>query len=774
MIIEEATKNYSDALGSSVLLHDEKLIRSLADVVRSDIQLIKAFKAFITNSKYGYLEATKIAAINAISILVAGNIPFVDEDFTNIKIPGANLRDGVFTNCDFTGAILSGVCMKNCKMQACNLSKAILKDIDLGLYGGIALFENISGLKISPERPEGHLLMSIHKFNKKICIWDYITREKCEEIHGQEGSFSPAGSEFAVAHDKNLQIWKFWKEYGKNNNKLMRTLEGHTQDITVIEFGWDGSEIFTGSLDKNIILWSIKAGTKIAIFEGHEDQVSCLAFNHQNSLLVSGSFDHSIIIWDKDTGKQLKKLLEHEKPINCVKFFKNGEQFMSASDDPNGNLKVWQSKTGAFLQSFQGYHFGGVKSLSFSKSGNLFVSVGKDSVSVINYFDKNIVFRSEIPENVQIFSAIFSPDDKRIILGGDDKIITFRDITTAKYTKVFDGAANDILSVALSPDASFIAAGLADNSLRLWSSSNGKLVKTFVGHTNEVNAIVFSQDNSTVLSGGRDKICVLWNRKNGKIIDTYKVDQPVMAVTFGQENTFICGCGNNLKLFNISPKKSLASFEGHTDLVTSIAYSSNGNRIISGSLDKSIILWNFHGSIEKIFEAHTGPVTSVSFSPDGYKSLSSSLDKTIKVWENESGTILKNFTVHNEEVNCACYSPDGNKILSGGFDNKIKISSESTESEVNSFTGHLGHVTHVGFSLDGRTIFSAGKDNVIRLWQKTSKEGSALPLDFYLGLEISADETPMKFTDTVISDAVDLSEFHKQILIKNGAQTYFF
>jgi WD40 repeat protein len=52
---------------------------------------------------------------------------------------------------------------------------------------------------------------------------------------------------------------------------------------------------------------------------------------------------------------------------------------------------------------------------------------------------------------------------------------------------------------------------------------------------------------------------------------------------------------------------------GHSGLITSVAFSPNGLRVLSGSLDRTIKLWDAEtGALTRTFEGHPGPVSSVS------------------------------------------------------------------------------------------------------------------------------------------------------------------
>jgi WD40 repeat protein len=70
---------------------------------------------------------------------------------------------------------------------------------------------------------------------------------------------------------------------------------------------------------------------------------------------------------------------------------------------------------------------------------------------------------------------------------------------------------------------------------------------------------------------------------------------------------------------------------------------------------------------------HTDSVESVAFSPDGKKIVSGSDDDTLRVWDAESGSsILGPLVGHSDWVKLLAFSPDGKKIVSGSNDNTLR------------------------------------------------------------------------------------------------------
>ena len=76
-------------------------------------------------------------------------------------------------------------------------------------------------------------------------------------------------------------------------------------------------------------------------------------------------------------------------------------------------------------------------------------------------------------------------------------------------------------------------------------------------------------------------------------------------------------------------------------------------------------------------EGHSHYVWSVAYSPDGTKIVSGSYDNTIKIWDANTGACLQTLTGHSGGVESVAYSPDGTKIISGSWDRTVKIWGEN-------------------------------------------------------------------------------------------------
>lgn len=120
--------------------------------------------------------------------------------------------------------------------------------------------------------------------------------------------------------------------------------------------------------------------------------------------------------------------------------------------------------------------------------------------------------------------------------------------------------------------------------------------------------------------------------------------------------------------------KDTAILRGHTYVVETAAYSSDGKRIVSASFDKTIRIWDVAtGKNIRTFEGHSEPVNSAMFSSDGKYIVSASQDKTVKIWDIATGKELQTLEGHTSYVNFASFSPDSKYIVTASDDKTVKI-----------------------------------------------------------------------------------------------------
>jgi len=309
-------------------------------------------------------------------------------------------------------------------------------------------------------------------------------------------------------------------------------------------------------------------------------------------------------------------------------------------------------------------------------------------------------------EGCSVHSVTFSPDNEYIFLTGTDnrtkdRIAKVCDANTGVELVTLSGKKDDIGSAAFSPDGKQIIL-TGRNILKVYDAVTGDLKTSFNTHsiTGKINitSIALSPDGKRIAAVSTG----IWGSSN-----------------LGNRRFF-----DPIKVFDVSTGKGLLTLTGHEDFVFTATFSPDGQRIVSGSNDKTVRIWDASTGEElMILGGHKSEVTSVIYSPDGKRIASGSKDKTVRLWDVDTGTELITFRGHEGEVSSIAFSPNNKRIVSSSYDKTIRMWDATTGKEFMTFLGHGHAITSAAFSLDGKYIVSGDCDGIIKVWDTdTAKE----------------------------------------------------
>ena len=271
----------------------------------------------------------------------------------------------------------------------------------------------------------------------------------------------------------------------------------------------------------------------------------------------------------------------------------------------------------------------------------------------------------------------------------------------------------NVAKVAFSQSGKIFASIFKGGTTKLWDVETGAIIKTLVIHHNSNKSIhtlcfplAFNPDLTILASGHCLKnIIELWNVKTGALTKTFK---------------------------------------GHKDQVTSVAFSSDGKRLASGSCDQTVKVWDVETceiiktleglkSWIKAWKPDKPWVNSVAFSPDGTTLALGSKDGTIKLWNIKSNHIstIRTYLPSRTFIGTVNFNPDGTMLAASSPHEIILLDVESCEKISVCRLPDGDYVTSVAFCPDGKTFASGGFFGLILKWKlqeiKELKDKTSVP-----------------------------------------------
>ena len=196
---------------------------------------------------------------------------------------------------------------------------------------------------------------------------------------------------------------------------------------------------------------------------------------------------------------------------------------------------------------------------------------------------------------------------------------------------------------------------------------------------------------------------------------------PIISVAFSPDGKYVLtGSEDKTAVIWDLSGNQIRTFKGHSREVVSVIFSPDGKYILTGSWDKTATLWDLNGNQIRTFKGHSSIVTSVAFSPDGKYVLTGSSDE-MTLWD-LSGNQIRAFKGHSSGVVSVAFSPDGKYVLTGSED-KTAVIWDLSGNQIRSFKGHSSSVTSAVFSPDGKYVLTGGGwDKTAILWDLSGNQ----------------------------------------------------
>ncbi len=527
-------------------------------------------------------------------------------------------------------------------------------------------------------------------------------------------AYSPDGKLLATASDDGrAYLWD------AKTNKL-HDLDNHPAwGVIAVAFSPDGQTVATASKDRFVRLWHQPGWKHNPMYDKlrHSDEVNAVAFspNPKDQLLAAGCDDGMVFVWNLSSPSKPWKKFPHDakKQVNAVLFNPtNAKQLVTAGND--ATVKVWNldSTADPMPQSLPpSLSPEAVNALAFTLDGKLLATAGEETLARLWVSDPKtglwVLYRQFAEPMGSVRALAFNRAGNWLAIGSRDSQVKVWDVNTGRIKFLLAGHETIVTGVAFNPDqVDQLATSSDDHSVKIWDLGKREQLHLQAGANILPSCVAFNgngKDNVFVVAGGANGWAKVWDTKSGE--------------------------------------ETLNASIGHRSAVRATAFSSKGDRLLTGSDDATAIIWETAAGREmRALTGHSGGIIGVAYSRDDQRVATASLDGTARVWDPTSGkqVHLLRHPSQGWPLGVA-FSEDGKFLTTVGSDGIVRVWDGGTGKELPSLGGQTSSIASVAFDPEGKRLVTGSNDGTARIWDIRKERAGKEPLKLIISQPLRLD-----------------------------------
>jgi WD40 repeat protein len=365
-------------------------------------------------------------------------------------------------------------------------------------------------------------------------------------------------------------------------------------------FSPDGRSILTWTSDGTARIWSVRSGNQSYSTLHHAGPIVAAAFDPESRRVVTAGVDGLVKVWDLASQGSLEFQQPSHNGIQTAQWSPDGKRIFFGRYDCVGG--VWdlnknQHLTTEIIHEANPYGF---TAANWSRDGRL---VTADGAGWLRLWDGKELKPMTAPIRIatnKLVTAEFSPDGRRIVVGGDLPQVEI--IDGASGTQIFTFTHNHsgrVLWAGYTPSGRWIFTRGEDGTARLWNATNGVLVSQIMRHDGPVTDLSCSADESYLATASYDGTARVWEIPSGK------------------------------------PRFIMR----HRDQVTSVIFSPDNRQLLTASNDGTAAIWDARSGRLRFGLDHSTAVTCASFNADG-SLIATACTRGARLWDATTGEPL--------------------------------------------------------------------------------------------------------------------------------------
>lgn len=463
----------------------------------------------------------------------------------------------------------------------------------------------------------------------------------------------------------------------------------HEKFVLGIGITDNGNTVVSGSADKTVRLWNVTGGTSRNLYT-HNNLVTCVDISSDGKYVTSGSYDNNVLLYNVVTSS-LETIITHDNWVKCVQFSPDNTIVVSGGCD--NKVRSYNIDNGNINRT--GIHNGWVYGVDFTEDG-FAVSGGGDKYMFVwdyTYLDDNVMEVGKFDEAINGLSIGRATGRIAFILG-------YNKVLVVNYK-------NAMQLVDTGTFGSTVDVGEINNSNRILNHYRGSIYSTAI-----------SSDQTKAVLGMSNGVILHQNLTTGEVKNISGAHQGfIYQVAFHPQGSNFASCASDGKVkIWVESGNMIKELTQHGSAVYSVAYSEDGNKLASGSVNR-VIVWDYNtnqtsANITNI----SGYIIALDYASNGVLAIGTS-EGNIYLVEPGSSSADKVLTL-DDSVNSIYFGVNSTILAYGSSSGQVGIYDMQNNSE-DEFGSNDIKVNAIATDRTGSFVVYGDDNGDVYFWPKT-------------------------------------------------------
>ena len=559
--------------------------------------------------------------------------------------------------------------------------------------------------------PDGRLIITAASASAR--VWNSDTGRLRYSLDGHslvinDFAVSPDGASLATASDDGtVRVWDL------QTGRPLANLRGGSDGFSVVTFSPDGARLAAGTAKGDVRIWEKQRYSEIALVSYHSDRVTSVAFNAASSAVLTGSWDKTVRLTEIGNERESKVVGRHDAAIRIAVLSPDGSRIVTNSND--GTVRLFDAGSLSEIAVLQiGVEL--VWTVRFTPDGRFFATANSDGSTRLWESEKGRPLTVLWSHTGQVKALAFTPDGRQLATGGADRSVRLWDMR-GQPQKFRPNVEGGLRRGQFSNDGTAFATISSAGAAHFWQLADASRFPHYTIEGQGLTSIAFSPNGKLIATGARDGNLKIIESKTFRVLSDTETGVEINQLAFNPDGTHLAASSNDerILIFDVSNGNSFTRLNSIAGRASTLRFSSDGGRLITGSFDQTVRIWDWRHAVELRQIRASESVWAVDVGPEGLI-LAGLANSTLELIDERTGKTIGKIPHHKALISDVRINQDGRRFVTASEDRTAVVWDHYSRRPIMILKAHTEWVRAAAYHPAGRSILTASDDGTAAIW----------------------------------------------------------